>query len=164
MTRVMTRPVRWGLPLVLAVELVAVVGNLRPLTLVFGGVVVAMVLYLLHGELYDRPADGSVQEPDHDPEDALAQWLARTEILIRWADRSRGHWDQHLRPLLAREFEMVTGLRGRRDRAELDATGRMAFGELWPWVDPSAASYPDRDQPAPGRDVLDAILRRLVRL
>ncbi len=161
----MTRAVRWGLPLVLAVELVAVVGDLRPLTLVFGGVVVAMVLYLVRGELDERPGDDDPdEEPDHDPEDALAQWLARTEILIRWADRSRGHWDQHLRPLLAREFEMVTGLRGRRDRAELDATGRMAFGELWPWVDPSAASYPDRDQPAPGREVLDEILRRLVRL
>jgi hypothetical protein len=160
----MTRLVRWGLALVVATEAFAVVGQ-RSLTLVLSGVVVALILYLLRSGLSvdDEPAAGEERDPS--PEDVLQGWLARTETLISWADRSRGDWDRHLRPLLAREFQMVTSLQQGKDRSALDATGRMAFGaDLWPWVDPFAVSYADREQPAPGRAVLDAILQRLVRM
>jgi len=160
----MTRLVGLGLVLVVAVEVCAVVGQLRSLTLVLSGGVVAAILYGLRRSLSaeDQPAQDI---EDHIQEETLRRWLARTEILVRWADRSRGDWDYYLRPLLAREFQALTGQQGAKNRASLDATGRMMFGaELWQWVDPFAASYADRNQPAPGRAALDAILQRLVRL
>jgi hypothetical protein len=160
----MTRLVGLGLVLVVATEVFAVVVQ-RSLTLVLSGVVVALNLYFLRSGLSVEDEPAGEEERDRSPEEALRQWLARTEALVRWADRSRGDWDRHLRPLLAREFEMVTGHRQGKDRSALDATGRMTFGaDLWPWVDPFAVSYTDRDQPAPGRAALDAILQRLVRM
>jgi hypothetical protein len=159
----MTRWVWVAMVLVVATELVAVVGRQRPLTLVFSGVIVALILYRLRSSL--SPEDDPAEERDRGPEEALQRWLARTETLIRWADRSRGDWDRHLRPLLAREFQTVTGHREGEDRSAMDATGRMTFGaELWPWVDPFAVSHTDRDQPAPGRAALEAILQRLARM
>jgi hypothetical protein len=149
---------------VVAVEVFAVVGHLRSLTLVLSGGVVAVILYGLRRSLSadEQPARDS---DDHSPEEVQRRWLARTETLIRWADRSRGDWDRHLRPLLAREFQAMTGQQRAKNRAAADATGRMMFGDdLWQWVDPFAVSYADRNQPAPGRAALDAILQRLLRL
>lgn len=160
----MTRLVGLGLVVVVAVEVFAVVGQWRSLTLVLSGVVVAVILSGLRRSLSadDQPVPDS---DDHSPEEVQRRWLARTEMLIRWADRSRGDWDHHLRPLLAREFQAMTGQQRAKNRAALDATGRMMFGDdLWQWVDPFAVSYADRNQPAPGRATLDAILRRLLRL
>jgi hypothetical protein len=160
----MTRLVGLGLVIVVAVEVFAVVGQLRSLTLVLSGGVVAVILYGLRRSLAadEQPARDS---DDHSPEEVLRRWLARTEMLIRWADRSRGDWDRHLRPLLAREFQAMTGQQRAKSRAAADATGRMMFGDdLWQWVDPFAVSYADRNQPAPGRAALDAILQRLLRL
>jgi hypothetical protein len=102
-------------------------------------------------------------------DDALVRWQARTRILIDWADGSRGQWDRHLRPILAREFLMATGRRGGPagvGRAEnTAATGLMTFGpQLWAWVDPGGADYSRQDEPAPGRPTLDAILMRLEQL
>jgi hypothetical protein len=38
----------------------------------------------------------------------------------------------------------------------------MLFGaELWAWVDPQNVSRTSEDEPGPGRDALDEILRRL---
>ena len=46
----------------------------------------------------------------------------------------------------------------------MQATGRMMFGdELWQWVDPGNVSRTGRNEPAPGRAVLDEILQRLER-
>jgi hypothetical protein len=160
----MTRLVGLGLVFVVAIEVFAVVGHLRSLTLVLSGVVVAVILYGLRRSLSadEQPARDS---DDHSPEEVLRRWLARTEMLIRWADRSRGDWDRHLRPLLAREFQAMTSQQRAKNRAAADATGRMMFGDdLWQWVDPFAVSYADRNQPAPGRAALDAILQRLLRL
>jgi len=160
----MTRLVGLGLVIVVAVEVFAVVGQLRSLTLVLSGGVVAAILYGLRRSLSadDQRARDS---DDHSPEELQRRWLARTEMLVRWADRSRGDWDHYLRPLLAREFQAMTGQRRTKSRAALDATGRMMFGDdLWQWVDPFAVSYADRNQPAPGRETLDAILQRLLRL
>ena len=160
----MTRLVGLGLVIVVVVEVFAVVGHLRSLTLVLSGGVVAVILYGLRRSLSadNQPAQDS---DDDSPEEALRRWLARTELLVRWADRSRGDWDRYLRPLLAREFQAVTGQQRAKNRASLDATGRMMFGaDLWQWVDPFAVSYADRNQPAAGRAALDAILQRLLRL
>jgi hypothetical protein len=160
----MTRLVGSSVVILVAIEVFAVAGHLRSLTLMLSGVVVALILFGLRRSLSadDRPApDGD----DQGPEEVLRRWLARTEMLVRWADRSRGDWDRHLRPLLAREFEAMTGQRRAKDRASQDATGRMMFGDdLWQWVDPFAVSYADRNQPAPGRAALDAILQRMLRL
>jgi len=161
----MTRSVGLSLVLVVAAEVFAVVGRQRSLTLVLSGVVVALILYLLRSGLSADDEPVATEDGDGGREEALRQWLSRSEMLISWADRSRGDWDRHLRPLLAREFQMVTGHRQGKDRPALDATGRMTFGaDLWQWVDPFAVSYADRDQPAPGRAALDAILQRLVRM
>jgi hypothetical protein len=159
----MTRLVGLGLAVVVVMEVFAVVGQLRSLTLVLSGGVVAVILSGLRRSLSadDQPAHDS---DDHSAEEVLRRWLARTELVVRWADRSRGDWDRHLRPLLARQFLSVTGQQRAKNRASLDATGQMMFGaELWQWVDPFAVSYADRHQPAPGRATLDEILQRLLR-
>lgn len=160
----MTRLVGLGLVIVVAVEVFAVVGQLRSLTLVLSGVAVAVILYGLRRSL-SADEQQARDSDDHSLEEVQRRWLARTEMLVRWADRSRGDWDHHLRPLLAREFQAMTGQPRAKSRAALDATGRMKFGDdLWQWVDPFAVSYADRNQPAPGRATLDAILQRLLRL
>lgn len=87
----------------------------------------------------------------------LQRWRKRTDTLISWSEGSRADWDQHLRPLLAREFGKSTS------HGDDAATGRTVFGPtLWVWVDPSTvASAADADAPGPGRAVLGAILDRL---
>lgn len=162
----MIKTVLGGIALVLAVELLLLTGERRSLTLVVTGVVVAMVLLAFRAWLpdVDQPADSD--QVDLSPAESLDRWRARTEMMVGWADGSRGDWDRHLRPLLAREFSMATGHRVAKDARAHDASGRMLFGsELWPWVDPAAvAPYRDREQPAPGRAALDEILQRLEKL
>jgi hypothetical protein len=96
---------------------------------------------------------------------ALDRWLSRTEILVNRAGSTRREWDRHLRPMLARQFEMATGQHQARDRAAFAATGRMLFGpQLWVWVDPDGIAPAAGDEPGPGRAVLDEILARLERI
>lgn len=91
--------------------------------------------------------------------ESLRRWKAQTEELIRWADCTRGDWDRYLRPKLARDFLMATK---QKEPAAIATTGRILFGEeLWPWVDPQNAAPGRRDEPGPGRDALDEILKRL---
>ena len=101
----------------------------------------------------------------NDAEESLRDWIVRTEALIQWSDTTRGDWDQHLRPTLAREFFMATGPQQARDPAAMQATGRMVFGDgLWQWVDPHDVRRSCRGEPGPGRATLDEILHRLERL
>lgn len=117
-----------------------------------------------------RDARAAVDESRaRDPAETLRRWLAKTEILIARADSNRSDWDKYLRPMLARQFELATGQRKAKDPRAFQATALALFGEeLWPWVDPDNVSRPDtanaRDEPGPGRAVLDDVLRRLERI
>ena len=92
-------------------------------------------------------------------DESLQRWKAQTEELIRWADGTRGEWDRYLRPRLARDFLVATK---QKEPAAVASTGRIVFGdELWQWVDPQNVSSARRLEPAPGRDALEQILRRL---
>jgi hypothetical protein len=92
----------------------------------------------------------------------LRDWLSRTETLIRWSDSTRADWDRHLRPILARRFEMTTGQKQSKDPAAFHATGRMLFGpQLWAWVDPNNVAQSGGHEPGPGRATLEEILQRL---
>jgi hypothetical protein len=113
-----------------------------------------------------------VREPDpdrdetraRDPAESLRRWLARTETQVSWAEASRGDWDKHLRPMLARQFELATGQRRSKNPEAQRVTAQMVFGdELWAWVDPDNVHTGDRNDPGPGRAVLDEILQRLER-
>lgn len=96
------------------------------------------------------------------PEDSLRSWLSRTETLIRWSDSTRLDWDRHLRPVLARRFEVTTGQRQVKDPVAFSATGRMLFGpQLWAWVDPNNVAQTGGREPGPGRPTLEQILERL---
>ena len=150
-----------GLCLVIGVELMAIASD-RRLVLLASGVAVAAVLlavrWFLVGEVESAPAEPST----NDPGESLRRWRSRTETLIRWSESSRADWDRHLRPKLAREFQMATGHRQSKDPAALQATGRMLFGtELWAWVDPGNVARTGGDQPGPGRAALDEILQRM---
>jgi hypothetical protein len=158
--------VKWLVPvallLVIVSEAAVAATPLRALTLPVTGVVVAVALYLLWTQVRSSrdPKPLDAQGPQAD--ETLQRWLARAEARISWAERTRGDWDRHLRPLIAADFQTAAGQRQSKDRAALDATGRMTFGpELWLWVDPNGASHADRADPAPGRAVLQSILERL---
>lgn len=91
--------------------------------------------------------------------ETLLRWKSQTEELIRWADGTRGDWDRHLRPKLARDFLIATQ---QKETAAVASAGRLVFGEeLWQWVDPQNVSAARRGEPGPGRGALDEILRRL---
>ncbi len=91
--------------------------------------------------------------------------MARTETLIERSETSRSDWDKHLRPMLARQFELAYGQRRSKDPNAFRATALMVFGpELWTWVDPDNVSRTGAAEPGPGRVVLDEVLRRLERV
>jgi hypothetical protein len=101
-------------------------------------------------------------EADLDDRDGLRRWLATTETTIRWSDSDKTDWDRHLRPMLARRFEIATGQRLAKDPAAFHATGRMLFGaDLWEWVNPNNVTRTGERRPGPGRGALEAILQRL---
>ena len=100
-----------------------------------------------------------------DPAETLRRWLVRTETLVAWSETTRADWDKHLRPMLARQFELATGQRKREDANAFRATAEMVFGrDLWRWVDPDDVSRTGRSEPGPGRAVLGELLSRLERV
>jgi hypothetical protein len=157
----MKKLVAAGVFIVVLVELAAFALLDRELVLLVVGVMVALVLlalrlYLVH-ESRDEP--GAL---GNDAAESLRRWLSRTETLVSRSDSTRRDWDRHLRPMLARQFELATGQRQRRNPTAFHATGTMLFGaELWAWVDPQNVSRTGDVEPGPGRDALDEILRRL---
>jgi hypothetical protein len=143
-------------------ELAALAVLDREVVLVASGAVVALVLLVLRWFLVrDSDVIGGAAHAN-EPAEALRRWLSRTETLISRSESSRRDWDRHLRPMLARQFELATGQRQAKDRTAFQATGQLLFGaELWAWVDPQNVSRTGDDEPGPGRDALDEILRRL---
>ena len=157
----MKRLVAAGIFIVTLVELSAIAVVDRKLVLVVVGVMVALVLLALRLYLVREPGpeDGGL---NNDAAESLRRWLSRTETLVSRADSTRKDWDRHLRPMLARQFELATGQRQTRNHASFHATGAMLFGaELWEWVDPQNVSRTGDNEPGPGREALDEILRRL---
>ncbi len=157
----MKRIVILGLCLIVSVELLALALPDRALVLVAAGVALALVL------LNVRRVVGRGPQPDDEPGtddlgDSLRRWVANTETTIRWSDSTRADWDRHLRPMLARRYELATGQRLSKDSAAYHASGRMLFGaELWDWVNPDNVIRGGDRGPGPGRAALEAILRKL---
>lgn len=149
---------------VVTAELVAFALLDRELFSVASGLAVAIVLLTLRGLLVrqgrlDTAPDGS------EPAESLRRWLSRTETLVSRSESTRRDWDRHLRPMLARQFELATGQRQVRNPAEFQATGQLLFGtDLWAWVDPHNVLRTGGDQPGPGRATLAEILRRMERV
>ncbi|MEU2031717.1 hypothetical protein [Nocardia amamiensis] len=152
---------------VAVVELVAV-ERARGLLLVVAGIPVAMALGWLVWSLLDRSGAGEepeIDEMENGPAEMLQRWHARAQMLADRADGTRAEWDRHLRPLLAKEFELSTGQRVAKNRRAVEAAGIHQFGpELWRWVDPANSSLRDQTSRAPGRAALDEILSRLQRM
>lgn len=134
---------------VVIVELVAV------------AVLLALGLYLVAPpERRRSPGSGGQVQPDEDIDLTAGTELAHAEVLVAWAEGTRGDWDRHVRPVLARELDHRIG--GRRSgSADRSVTGRMLFGSLWPLVDPSGRFTSKTGAPGPGRSALEAILERL---
>ena len=105
------------------------------------------------------------EPPADDREESLRRWLMRTDALIKWSESSRSDWDRHLRPMLARQFEMAAGQRKSKDPSAFHAAGEMAFGaELWEWVAPDNGGRTGGEARGPGRAALSEILQRLEQL
>ncbi|KKW62419.1 hypothetical protein [Mycolicibacterium elephantis] len=154
-----------GFLLVVGTELMVLAAPDRSLALVISGIALAVALLGLRWYLAHEPVAGAGEEPVDDAAEALRRWMSRTETLISRADSTRRDWDRHLRPMLARQFEMATGQKRLKDRAAYHATGQMLFGpQLWAWVDPENVARSDVNDPAPGRAALDEILQRLERI
>jgi hypothetical protein len=158
----MKKLVAAGIFAVALVELVAVAALDRELVLAVTGVIVALVLLSLRWFWVREAELDPGGPPINDAAESLRRWLSRTETLISRAESGRRDWDRHLRPMLARQFEMATGQRKAKDPTAFQATGQMLFGaQLWAWVDPQNVSRTPESEPGPGRAALDEILQRL---
>jgi len=152
----MSRSFAGGFVAVLLAEILGLLFGWR-WALPVGGV--ALAVFALH--VIGRLADGgNAEEPAQSAAlESLQRWKSQTQELIRWADGTRGDWDRHLRPKLARDFLIATK---QKESLALAGAGRLVFGEeLWQWVDPQNVSMARRGEPGPGRGALDEILRRL---
>lgn len=146
-------------------ELLAVASRDRDLILVVSGVALALALLGLRWQLAHEAETDDEQTLSDDAAESLRRWRSRTETLISRAEATRTDWDRHLRPMLARQFELATGQRRTRNRAAYHATGEMLFGpELWGWVNPENVAARGSESPGPGRATLDEILQRLERV
>ena len=151
--------------LILVVEALVLRVPERDVVLVAAAAVAAFGLLGARWLLAREEADGVDESESRDPAESLRRWLARTETLIARSESTRSDWDKHLRPMLARQFELATGQRKIKDPRAFHATAEMVFGpELWFWVDPDNVSRTGGSEPGPGRGVLDEVLQRLERV
>jgi hypothetical protein len=150
-----------GVCLIVGIELLALTQQDRRWVLAASGAGLALVLLTLRRALARGP-DADADADADDLGDSLRRWLATTETTIRWSESTRADWDRHLRPMLARRYEMTTGQRRSKDSGAYHATGRMLFGvELWEWVNPNNVVRGGDRQPGPGRAALQEILQKL---
>lgn len=157
----MKKLIALGVCLIAGTELLALILHDRRFLLAASGAALALVLLNVRHVL-GRGIQPTVELDPDDMGDSLRRWLSATETTIRWADSTRGDWDRHLRPMLARRYEMATGQRQFKDLAAYHASGRMLFGaELWQWVNPNNVARAVDRQPGPGRAALEEILRKL---
>ena len=158
----MKRLLALGFCAVVGLEVAALLLHDRRFVLWTSGVSVALVLLNVR-QFLGQDTDAGPAEPNTDvPGNSLRSWLSRTEKMLRWSESTRADWDRHLRPILARRFEIATGQRKAKDAAAFHAAGRMLFGpELWGWVNPDNVSRTGASEPGPGRGALEEILERL---
>ena len=112
----MKRLIALGVCLIVGIELMALIVHDRRFVLAASGVALALVLLnfrrlLAHGTELDAEPN-----PD-DLGDSLRRWLSNTQTMIRWSESTRADWDRHLRPMLARRYEIATGQRQAKDPA-----------------------------------------------
>jgi hypothetical protein len=157
----MKRLVALGAFLIVGTELLTLILHDRRILLASSGVALALVLLNIRRFLGHWADAGDDADPD-DLGDSLRRWLSKTETTIRWSESTRADWDRHLRPMLARRYEIATGQRLAKDPAAFHSTGRMLFGaELWEWVNPNNVTRTGDDQPGPGRGAFEEILQKL---
>ncbi len=157
----MKRLIALGILLIVGIELLALIQHDRRFVLTASGVALALVLLSVRRVLGRGTQPAAEPDPD-DLRDSLRRWLSTTETMIRWSESTRADWDRHLRPILARRYEIATGQKQSKDPAAFHATGRMLFGiELWEWVNPNNITRSGDRQPGPGRAALEEILRKL---
>lgn len=157
----MKRLVVLGVFLIVGVEALALVVRARGSVLAASGVAVALVLLSVRRAL-GRGAEPPAELEADDLGDSLRRWLSGTESTIRWSESSRTDWDRHLRPMLARRYEIATGQKQSKDPTAYHSVGRMLFGaELWEWVNPNNVTGTGDRSPGPGRAALGEILRKL---
>lgn len=157
----MKRLIALGVCLIIGIELLALILQDRRFVLVGAGVALALVLLNIRRWVGHEAADDSDASAE-DPGEGLRRWLASTQTTIRWSESTRADWDRHLRPMLARRFEITTGHRQAKDPTAFHAAGRMLFGaELWEWVNPNNVTRTNDRTPGPGRRALEDILQRL---
>lgn len=157
----MKRLIALGVCLIIGVELLALIVQDRRFVLIGTGIALTLVLLNVRRVL-GHPSEPEAEPEDDDLGDSLRRWLSNTETMIRWSESSRKDWDRHLRPMLARRFEITTGQRQAKDPEAFRATGEMLFGaELWEWVNPNNVGHATASQPGPGRAALEEILGRL---
>ena len=156
----MNRVVVLGVVLIIGAELLVVITKNRALVPVASGTALALVLLNVRRALGGAEAR---DEPESDePGESLRRWLSSTESTIRWAESTRADWDRHLRPMLARRYEIATGHKQSKDSAAYHAGGQMLFGaDLWEWVNPNNIAPTGDHSPGPGRAALGEILERL---
>lgn len=158
----MTKRVAGGVCMVVAAELLALLLPDHRFVLWISGALVALVLFGVRRFLVPESEPLPAGSDAEDAGELLRRWLSGTETLIHWSESTRSDWDRHLRPMLARRFEMATGQRRAKDPATFDATGRMLFGQqLWGWVDQENIARTGGREPGPGRGALEEILQRL---
>ncbi|UXA08410.1 hypothetical protein KXD96_10140 [Mycobacterium sp. SMC-2] len=157
----MKKTLALGICLITAIELLALTQQDRRFVLAASGAALALVLLTVRRVLGRGMRPETEAEPD-DLGDSLRRWLSNTETTIRWSESSRVDWDRHLRPMLARRYEMATGQRRSKDPVAYQTSGQMLFGtELWQWVNPNNVARTGDRQPGPGRGALEEILRKL---
>jgi hypothetical protein len=157
----MKRLIALGVCLIVGVELLALIVHDQRFVLAASGIALALVLLNIRRFL-GRGTQPAAEPDADDLGDTLRRWLSTTETTIRWSESTRTDWDRHLRPMLARRFEIATGQRQAKDPPAFQATGRMLFGaELWEWVNPNNVTHTGDRQPGPGRGTLEEILQRL---
>jgi hypothetical protein len=150
-----------GSCLIVGTELLALMLHDRALVLAASGVALALVLLNVRRFVGLGTQPAAEPNPD-DLGDSLRRWLSTTETTIRWSDSTRADWDRHLRPMLARRYELTTGQKQSKDPVAYHASGRMLFGaELWEWVNPNNVTRTNDRTPGPGRGALEEILQRL---
>ena len=157
----MKRTLALGICLIIGIELLALIQHDRRFVLAASGGALALVLLAVRRVV----GRGMPPEAETDPDDlgdSLRRWLSNTETTIRWSESTRVDWDRHLRPMLARRYEMTTGQRRSKDPVAYQAGGQMLFGaELWEWVNPNNVARTGDRRPGPGRATLEEILRKL---
>ncbi|OBG70018.1 hypothetical protein A9X03_18215 [Mycobacterium sp. E1715] len=157
----MKKTLALGICLIVGIELLALMLQDRRLVLAASGGALALVLLTVRRVL-GRGMHNEGEAESDDLGDSLRRWLANTETTIRWSESTRVDWDRHLRPMLARRYELATGERRSKDPAAYQASGQMLFGsELWEWVNPNNVAPTGDRRPGPGRGALEEILRKL---